>query len=137
RPAHARGRPGRGTLEYQFSIDGALGNCDNRSCASRNEDEELGTRDHEHIVWCGLTYSESRFVQCAVPVAGRMVENAGTEVARNGITVHVVIPGRISTIRVRSLDEAKVKRENRSLESVVNDRTATIPIYRYGTQQEK
>jgi 3-oxoacyl-[acyl-carrier protein] reductase len=58
------------------------------------------------------------------------------EVARDGITANVVIPGRVATDRIQFLDEAKAKRENRSTESVVAESTATIPVGRYGTPQE-
>jgi len=58
------------------------------------------------------------------------------EVARDGVTVNVVVPGRVATDRIRFLDEAKAKRENRSIESVVAESTSTIPAGRYGTPQE-
>lgn len=58
------------------------------------------------------------------------------EVAADGITVNVIIPGRIGTARIKALDEAKAKRENRSVESVVAESTGSIPIGRYGTPQE-
>ncbi len=58
------------------------------------------------------------------------------EVARDGITVNVVVPGRVATDRIRFLDEAKAKRENRSVDSVVAESTASIPTGRYGTPQE-
>jgi 3-oxoacyl-[acyl-carrier protein] reductase len=58
------------------------------------------------------------------------------EVARDGITVNVVVPGRVATDRIRFLDEAKAKRENRSIESVIAESTSSIPAGRYGTPQE-
>lgn len=58
------------------------------------------------------------------------------EVARDGITANVVVPGRVATDRIRFLDEAKAKRENRSVETVVAESTSTIPMGRYGTPQE-
>ncbi|HTK28091.1 MAG TPA: SDR family oxidoreductase [Vicinamibacterales bacterium] len=58
------------------------------------------------------------------------------EVARDGITVNVVLPGRVATDRIRFLDEAKAKRENRTVESVVAESTSTIPAGRYGTPRE-
>jgi 3-oxoacyl-[acyl-carrier protein] reductase len=59
-----------------------------------------------------------------------------SEVAQDGITVNVVIPGRIATDRIRFLDEARAQRERRSVESVQSSSTATIPAGRYGTQEE-
>lgn len=58
------------------------------------------------------------------------------EVAKDGITVNVVLPGRIATDRIRFLDEAKAKRESRDVESVINESTSTIPMGRYGTPEE-
>jgi 3-oxoacyl-[acyl-carrier protein] reductase len=58
------------------------------------------------------------------------------EVAKDGITANIVVPGRISTSRVRFLDEARAKRENRSVESVVAESTASIPAGRYGRPEE-
>ncbi|MBV9085319.1 MAG: SDR family oxidoreductase [Acidobacteriaceae bacterium] len=58
------------------------------------------------------------------------------EVAQDGITVNVVVPGRIATDRLRSLDEAKAKRESRSLEEVEQESIASIPVRRYGRPEE-
>lgn len=58
------------------------------------------------------------------------------EVARDGITANVVMPGRVATDRIRFLDEAKAKRENRPVEDVIAESTSTIPAGRYGTPQE-
>lgn len=58
------------------------------------------------------------------------------EVARDGITVNIVMPGRIATNRTRALDEAKAKREGRSVESVTEESAASIPMGRYGTPEE-
>lgn len=58
------------------------------------------------------------------------------EVAADGVTVNVILPGRIATGRITFLDEAKAKRENRAVESVVADSTAQIPAGRYGKPSE-
>ena len=58
------------------------------------------------------------------------------EVARDSVTVNVILPGRISTDRIRFLDEAKAKRENRSVEEVSAESTGSIPVGRYGLPQE-
>ncbi|MDD5285152.1 MAG: SDR family oxidoreductase [Desulfuromonadaceae bacterium] len=58
------------------------------------------------------------------------------EVARDGITANIILPGRIGTDRIRFLDEQKAKRENRTIEDVSSESTASIPIGRYGTPQE-
>jgi 3-oxoacyl-[acyl-carrier protein] reductase len=58
------------------------------------------------------------------------------EVARDGITSNIILPGRIATDRIRFLDEAKAKREGRSVESVSAESTGSIPIGRYGNPEE-
>ena len=58
------------------------------------------------------------------------------EVARDGITTNVVVPGRIATDRIRFLDEAKAKREGRSAEVVAAESTGSIPLGRYGNPEE-
>ena len=58
------------------------------------------------------------------------------EVARDGITANIILPGRIATDRIRFLDEAKAKREGRSIEEVREESTASIPVGRYGKPEE-
>jgi 3-oxoacyl-[acyl-carrier protein] reductase len=58
------------------------------------------------------------------------------EVAAEGITVNVVIPGRIATGRVRALDEAKAEREGSTVEAAFASSIATIPAGRYGDPDE-
>lgn len=58
------------------------------------------------------------------------------EVAKDGITANVVLPGRIATDRIQFLDEAKARRENKSLDAVVAESAATIPVGRYGNPSE-
>jgi 3-oxoacyl-[acyl-carrier protein] reductase len=58
------------------------------------------------------------------------------EVAKDGITVNVVLPGRIATDRIKFLDQAKAKREGRSVEDVMNESTASIPAGRLGKPEE-
>jgi len=58
------------------------------------------------------------------------------EVARDGITVNVMAPGRIDTDRVKAIDAGAAKREGRSIEEVAAASAATIPMGRYGTPRE-
>ena len=58
------------------------------------------------------------------------------EVARDGITANIVAPGRIATGRIKFLDEAKAKREGRSVEEVEAENATTIPIGRLGKPEE-
>lgn len=58
------------------------------------------------------------------------------ELAKDGITVNVVAPGRIETDRIRFLDQAKAQREGRSVGDVMAENAAGIPIGRLGKPEE-
>lgn len=58
------------------------------------------------------------------------------EVGRDGVTVNVVLPGRVATQRIAFLDEQKAKREGKAVEDVSAASTASIPVGRYGDPQE-
>jgi 3-oxoacyl-[acyl-carrier protein] reductase len=58
------------------------------------------------------------------------------EIAPDGVTANIVVPGRIATPRIAFLDEAKAKREGRTALEVSAESTGSIPIRRYGTPQE-
>lgn len=58
------------------------------------------------------------------------------EVAADGITSNIVVPGRIATARITFLDEQKAKREGKTVEDVSAQSTAAIPAGRYGRPDE-
>ena len=58
------------------------------------------------------------------------------EVADQGITVNMVLPGRIHTDRVDQLDGIAAKRQGRSVEDVAKASMASIPAGRYGRPEE-
>jgi 3-oxoacyl-[acyl-carrier protein] reductase len=82
------------------------------------------------------------------PIPGLAISNAlrmslvgwsktlAKEVGRDGITANVVVPGRIGTDRIRFLDEAKAKREGRTVGEVSAESTGSIPLGRYGRPEE-
>jgi 3-oxoacyl-[acyl-carrier protein] reductase len=59
-----------------------------------------------------------------------------TEVARDGVTVNVLVPGRIDTERVRITDEHVAEREGIAPAEAARRSAATIPMGRYGTVEE-
>ncbi|MDQ8020234.1 MAG: SDR family oxidoreductase [Moraxellaceae bacterium] len=59
-----------------------------------------------------------------------------TEVAADGVTVNVLVPGRIDTERVRLTDEAVAEREGISVEEARRRSTGIIPLQRYGKVEE-
>ncbi|MGF7192065.1 3-oxoacyl-[acyl-carrier protein] reductase [Robbsia andropogonis] len=58
------------------------------------------------------------------------------EVAAHGITVNVVMPGRIHTDRVVQLDNNAAQRTGQRLEEVAKASAAAIPVGRYGRPDE-
>lgn len=82
------------------------------------------------------------------PIPGLAISNAlrlslvgwskslSREEARFGITANIIVPGRIDTGRVRSLDAAKAKREGRTVDAVMAESAASIPVGRYGRPEE-
>lgn len=58
------------------------------------------------------------------------------EVAKDGVTVNVLMPGRIATERVALTDEATAEREGIAVETVRERSFAQIPMGRYGTPEE-
>lgn len=59
-----------------------------------------------------------------------------SEVAGEGVTVNVVLPGRIHTERVDELDAANAKRQGKEPDAVRAASMATIPMGRYGEPEE-
>lgn len=64
------------------------------------------------------------------------LKTLAAEVAVDGVTVNMVLPGRIKTERVAGLDAARAARNNLSVADVETRSRATIPAGRYGTPAE-
>lgn len=58
------------------------------------------------------------------------------EVAKDGVTVNCVLPGRIHTARIDELDAAAATRSGSTPEAVAEASRATIPMGRYGDPRE-
>ena len=58
------------------------------------------------------------------------------EIGKDGVTANIIVPGRIATGRITFLDQAKAKREGRTVEEVAAESTSTIPLGRYGKPEE-
>ena len=59
-----------------------------------------------------------------------------TEIARDGVTVNILLPGRVHTERVDELDGLAAKRQDKTMAEVAAASHAVIPMGRYGTVQE-
>jgi 3-oxoacyl-[acyl-carrier protein] reductase len=64
------------------------------------------------------------------------LKTLAAEVAGDGITVNMVLPGRIDTDRVVQLDEAAARRTGTTPEQARAASEATIPVGRYGRPEE-
>ena len=58
------------------------------------------------------------------------------EVAKEGITANIVVPGRIATSRVAALNKARAQREGRTEEEVAAETISNIPVGRFGKPEE-
>jgi 3-oxoacyl-[acyl-carrier protein] reductase len=59
-----------------------------------------------------------------------------TEVAADNVLVNTVLPGQFDTARATELARTRAERENRNIEDVLRQRTATIPLGRAGDPAE-
>jgi 3-oxoacyl-[acyl-carrier protein] reductase len=92
-----------------------------------------------------LTIASSGVVQ---PIPNLVISNAlraslvglsktlASEVAKDGVTVNLVLPGRIETDCVGELDAINAKAQGRTPEDVAAAARATIPAGRYGRVEE-
>lgn len=58
------------------------------------------------------------------------------DVAADGVTVNMVLPGRIATTRIKQLDKSRADKEGRTADEVQRDSEGAIPLRRYGRPEE-
>jgi 3-oxoacyl-[acyl-carrier protein] reductase len=63
-------------------------------------------------------------------------KSLSNEVAADGVTVNVILPGRIRTARVEELDQLASVRQERPIEAIVKEAEGQIPMGRYGRVDE-
>lgn len=64
------------------------------------------------------------------------LKTLAAEVAPQGVTVNMVLPGRIDTDRVTQIDRSTAERTGGTVEEARRASEATIPVGRYGTPDE-
>ncbi len=82
------------------------------------------------------------------PIPGLVLSNAirsavvglaktlSRELAKDGILINTVCPGRINTERARKLNQARAERLKRPVEEINREMAAEVPLGRYGTAEE-
>lgn len=65
-----------------------------------------------------------------------LAKSLSKELGPLGIRVNTVLPGRIDTDRLRSLDQARARRESRPLDDVRKEQARLAPLGRYGEPRE-
>jgi 3-oxoacyl-[acyl-carrier protein] reductase len=65
-----------------------------------------------------------------------LAKTLSIELAADKIRVNTLIPGRIETDRLRSLDEINAKRTNTSVDEQRTRNMAAVPMGRYGSPDE-
>jgi len=64
------------------------------------------------------------------------LKTLAAEVAADGATVNLLLPGRIATARAMALDQAQAEQSGRSLDDIEEQAVAQIPAGRYGNPAE-
>ncbi|QGQ93945.1 SDR family oxidoreductase [Paenibacillus psychroresistens] len=82
------------------------------------------------------------------PIAGLILSNVfragvqaltkslATELAKDGILINTVAPGRIATDRIAELDSKRASEQNRAMTEIQNEAIEQIPLGRMGTPEE-
>jgi 3-oxoacyl-[acyl-carrier protein] reductase len=63
-------------------------------------------------------------------------KSLATEIAKDGVTANILMPGRVFTERVGLTDEAAAEREGVDVETIRQRSWSQIPMGRYGTPEE-
>jgi 3-oxoacyl-[acyl-carrier protein] reductase len=102
---------------------------------------DMRERGWGRIVAVGSSGVQQPIERLALSNVGRAalagyLKTLATEVAADGVTVNMVLPGRIDTDRVASLDRAAAQRTGRTPEQARVQSEAAIPVGRYGSPEE-
>ena len=65
-----------------------------------------------------------------------LAKTLSVELARYGIRINTLAPGRIDTQRLREIDKVHAERTGEALEDVVRHWHSVIPLGRYGQPEE-
>jgi 3-oxoacyl-[acyl-carrier protein] reductase len=80
-----------------------------------------------------LTLAQSNVARSALAA---YLKSLAANVSRYGVTTNMVLPGRIATDRVATLDEAASERTGKPVDQVREESESAIPLGRYGRPDE-
>jgi 3-oxoacyl-[acyl-carrier protein] reductase len=103
--------------------------------------EEMTSRGWGRIIAVGSSGVQQPLANLALSNIGRAalagyLKTLASEVAASGVTVNMVLPGRIDTDRVAALDQAAADRSGTTVEEARQASERTIPTGRYGKPEE-
>lgn len=101
----------------------------------------MRARGWGRILAVGSSGVEQPIPDLAISNTGRaalagLLKTLAAEVAADGVTVNMLLPGRIATERVAALDRGRAERTHRDLAEVEAASRAAIPAGRYGEPDE-
>lgn len=70
------------------------------------------------------------------PALAGWAKTLAAEVANDGVLVNCISPGRIRTNRTATMDRAASEQTGKSIAQIEVERSATVPMQRYGTPEE-
>ncbi|MCZ2739036.1 SDR family oxidoreductase [Bacillus safensis] len=70
------------------------------------------------------------------PAIVGLTKTAAQELAKDGILINTLAPGKIETDRVKQLEKHRAQRENRTVEEIKAQAEQAIPLGRYGQPEE-
>lgn len=70
------------------------------------------------------------------PAIAGWAKTLAAEVANDGVLVNCVSPGRIRTNRTATMDRAASEQTGKTIAQIEAERSATVPMHRYGTPEE-
>jgi 3-oxoacyl-[acyl-carrier protein] reductase len=103
--------------------------------------DEMTARGWGRIIAVGSSGVQQPIPNLALSNIGRAalagyLKTLASEVAGNGVTVNMVLPGRIDTDRVAQLDRAAAERTGTTAAQARRTSEGTIPVGRYGGPEE-
>jgi 3-oxoacyl-[acyl-carrier protein] reductase len=135
-------KPGTATDLSPDDVDSAVGLLVRPHVALVNEFLPAMTeRGWGRIVAVGSSGVQQPLANLSASNVGRAalagyLKTLASEVAGSGVTVNMVLPGRIDTDRVSQLDQAAAERTGSTVEAIRDASESTIPVGRYGKPEE-